>query len=143
MIYEPGVNAAPILLHNVTIKGSRRCGLARHLAPAFGTPGEGARVEGEEIARCIISPSVIALCLYRGHGNSISAQPGSKTGRMPVVPLTASPKIKFSYPVRSASDSVSAGVLLYHIPSALVRQAHYEELSGGHAPDNNHPEEER
>lgn len=56
-----------------------------------------------------------------------------------MVPLTASPKINF----RSASDSVPAGVLLYHIPSALVRQAHYEELSGGHAPDNNHPEEER
>lgn len=25
-------------------------------------------VKKEEIARCIISPSVIALCLYRGHG---------------------------------------------------------------------------
>lgn len=87
------MNAAPILLHNVTIKGSSHCGSARHLAPAFGTPGEGARAEGEEIARCIISPSVITLCLYRGHGNSISAQPGSKMGRMPVVPLTASPKI--------------------------------------------------
>lgn len=52
-------------------------------------------------------------------------------------------KDTFSCPVHSASDSFSASVLLYHIPSALVRQAHYEELSGGHAPDNNHPEEER
>lgn len=30
--------------------------------------GDREGVKKEEIAQCIISPSVITLCLYRGHG---------------------------------------------------------------------------
>lgn len=55
LIYEPGANAAPILLHNVTIKDSRHRCLARHLAPAYGTPGEAARVAMERRQRSTLS----------------------------------------------------------------------------------------
>lgn len=80
MIYEPGVSTSPILLHNVPIRDSRHCGSVHHLAPATSTPGESEsagdsdkrqrkerRNKEEEIPQCIISPSIIALCLYRGH----------------------------------------------------------------------------
>lgn len=75
------MGTSPILLHNVPIRDSRHCGSVHHLAPATSTPGEraierGAEIEAidregvkkEEIGQCIISPSVIAICLYRGHG---------------------------------------------------------------------------
>lgn len=80
VIYEHGVSTTPILLHNVPIRDSRHCGSVHHLAAATSTPGETERkrdrdmeerrkggTEKEEIAQCIISPSIITLCLYRGH----------------------------------------------------------------------------
>lgn len=48
VIYEPGVSASPILLHNVPIRDSRHCGSVHHLAPATSTPGERERERGTE-----------------------------------------------------------------------------------------------
>lgn len=81
MIYEPDVNASPILLHNVPIRDSRHCGSVHHLALASGTPGERERgtetgagdqrrqggIKKQKIAQCIIYPSIIALWLRRAH----------------------------------------------------------------------------
>lgn len=79
VIYEPGVSASPILLHNVPIRDSRHCGSVHHLAPATSTPGERERKrdrepkdkekkrrnKGEKKRRCTFFQSVITLCLYR------------------------------------------------------------------------------
>lgn len=48
VIYEPGVSASPILLHNVPIRDSRHCGSVHHLAPATSTPGERERKRDRE-----------------------------------------------------------------------------------------------
>lgn len=82
VIYEPGVSASPILLHNVPIRDSRHCGSVHHLAPATSTPGERERERGtenqkikrrkegikgrkKEMVQCTFFQSVITLCLYR------------------------------------------------------------------------------
>lgn len=69
--HEPGGIAAPVLLQNVTIKGRSQ----QHTWRQRDRETEGSK--GEEIAQCIIAPSVITLCLYRG--SCICAQPSCKT----------------------------------------------------------------